>query len=51
MDRLRDALAYNGLTLDTDERLLAGVINGSVSSVELAKAICSARRIRLSVTH
>jgi hypothetical protein len=32
-----DAVAYNGLTLDSDERLLAGVLAGSVSSVELAE--------------
>jgi hypothetical protein len=43
VDRLRDALAFNGLTLDGDERMLAGVLEGSVSSVELAEAICSAR--------
>ncbi len=43
VDRLRDALAYNGLTLDGDERLLAGASDGSVSSVQLAESICSAR--------
>ena len=45
VDRLRDALAYNGLTLDSDARLLAGVLAGDVSSVQLAEAICSARRM------
>jgi len=48
VERLRDALAYNGLTLDGDERLLAGVLDGSVSSVQLAEAICSPRRMGLS---
>jgi hypothetical protein len=40
-DRLRDALAYNGLTLDGDERVLVSVVDGSVSSVDMAEAICS----------
>jgi hypothetical protein len=48
VDRLRDALAYNGLTLDSDDRLLAGVLVGNVSGVELADAICSARRMGLT---
>jgi hypothetical protein len=48
VDRLRDGLAYNGLMLDGDERLLAGVLAGDVSSVELAEAICSARRMGLA---
>jgi hypothetical protein len=47
VDRLRDALAYNGVTLDSNERLLAGALDGSVSSVELAEAICSPRRMGL----
>jgi hypothetical protein len=47
VDRLRDALAYNGLTLDSDDRLLAGVLVGNVSNVQLAKAICSPRRMGL----
>jgi len=47
VDRLRDALTYNGLTLDSDERLLAGVLVGDVSDVELAEAICSPRRMGL----
>jgi hypothetical protein len=41
VDRLRDALAYNGLTLDGDEKLLAGMLTGEVTSEELAEAICS----------
>jgi hypothetical protein len=48
VDRLRDALAYNRLTLVGDERLLAGVLDGSVSSVELAEAICSTRGMGLT---
>jgi hypothetical protein len=48
VDRLRNALAYNGLTLDSDARLLAGVLSGAVSGVELAEAICSARRMTLT---
>jgi hypothetical protein len=40
VDGLRDARAYNRLTLDSDDRLLAGY----VSHVELAGGICSARR-------
>jgi hypothetical protein len=44
VDRLRDALAYNGLTLAGDDRMTAGVLDGSVSSLQLAEAICSARR-------
>jgi len=47
VDRLRDALACNGLTMDSDERLLAGVLAGDVSGVELAEAICSPRRMGL----
>jgi hypothetical protein len=46
VDQLRDLLAHNGLTLDSDERLLAGVLEGSVSSAQLAKAI-SPRRMGL----
>jgi hypothetical protein len=45
-DRLRDALAYNGLNLDGDEKLLARVLSGDVSSVQLAEAICLPRRMR-----
>jgi hypothetical protein len=48
VDRLRDALAYNGLTLDSDERLVAGVLTGNVSDVRLAEAICSPRRMGLT---
>jgi hypothetical protein len=48
VDRLRDALAYNGLLLEGDERLLASVLEGSVSSEQLAESICAARRMRLS---
>ena len=40
VERLRDVLAYNRLTLDGDEALLAGVLQGTVSSVQLAEAIC-----------
>jgi hypothetical protein len=47
VDRVRDALAYDGLMLDSDARLLAGVLSGDVSSVELAEAICSPRRMDL----
>ena len=50
VERLRDVLAYNGLTLDTDERLLASVIDWGVSAVELAEAICSRRRMGLTET-
>lgn len=46
--RLRDALAYNGLTLDGDERLLAGVLEGACPRADLAEAICSPRRMGLS---
>ena len=42
VDRLRDALAFNGLTQDGDERLLAGV-----SAVQLAEAICPPARMWL----
>jgi hypothetical protein len=48
VDRLQDALAYNRLTLDSDARLLAGTLTGDVSSVQLAEAICSTRRMGLS---
>jgi len=48
VDRLRDALAYNRLAMDGDERMLAGVLDGSVSSVELAEAIWSPRRMGLA---
>src|SRR5438132_1238658 len=44
----RGVLAYDGLTLDGDERLLAGALEGSASRVQLAEAICSARRMGLS---
>jgi hypothetical protein len=47
VDRLRDAVAYNGLTLDTDELLLADVLAGDVPSVQLADATCSPRRMGL----
>ena len=47
VDRLRDALAYNGLTLNGDDLLMADVLAGSVSSVQLAEAICSMRRMGL----
>ena len=47
VERLRDALAYNKLTLDSDERMLSGVLDGSMSSEQLAEAICSARRMGL----
>ena len=47
VNRIRDALAFNGLILDGDDRLLAGVLAGNVSSVELAWAICSPRRMGL----
>jgi hypothetical protein len=47
VERLRDVLAHNALTLDGDERLLAGVLDGSVSEVQLAEAICSKRRMGL----
>ncbi len=45
VDRLREALAYNGLALDPDERMFAGVLDGSVSSAELAETICSLERM------
>ena len=48
VERLRDALKYNDLMLDGDERLLAGVLDGSVSSVALAEEMCSMRRMRSS---
>ena len=51
IERLRDALAYNGLLMDGDEALLAGVVDGSVTSVELAEAICSTRGTGLQVVH
>jgi hypothetical protein len=38
----RGALAHNGVTLRGDERLLPGALDGSVSSVELTEAVCSA---------
>jgi hypothetical protein len=47
VDRLRDALAFNRLTLDSDEPLLAGVLAGDVPGVELAEAISSPRRMSL----
>jgi len=46
--RARGALAYNGLALDGDERLVASALDGSVSGVQLAEAVYSARRIRLA---
>ncbi len=48
VDRLRDALAHNTLPLDGDERLVAGVLDGSVSSVQLAEAVCSKQRMGLT---
>lgn len=55
VDRVWDGLTYNGLTLGTDERRLVGVLDGSVSSVELAETICSSRRKgllpRAPITH
>ena len=49
VDRLRDALAHNGPTLDGDERLLTQVLDGSVSSVQFAEAISSMQRMRLPI--
>ena len=48
IERLRNALAYNGLRLDSDDQLLARPLAGEVSSIELAEAICSPRRMGLS---
>jgi hypothetical protein len=47
VERWRDALAYDALTQDGDDRLFAGVLAGEVSSVELAEAIFSASRMGL----
>jgi len=44
IDRLRDALAYNGLTRDGDDRRMSKVFTGEVSSVQLAEALCSVQR-------
>jgi hypothetical protein len=48
VDRLRDALGYNGLMMDSDAKLLLGVRHGTVSSVEVADTICSTQRMGLS---
>jgi len=48
VDRLRDALAHNTLPLEGDERLVAGVLDGSVSSVQLVEAVCSMQRMGLT---
>jgi len=45
--RLREGLAYNDLTLDTDERLFARVMAGEIFGADLAEAICSPRRMEL----
>jgi len=47
VERLRDALAYNGLTLDGDDLLMAQALTGEVSDVQLAEAICSMQRMGL----
>jgi len=49
VERLRDALAFNGLSMDGDATLLAGVLAGGVSAVQLAESICSRTRIGLPV--
>jgi hypothetical protein len=46
-ERLRDALAYNGLTLDGDDLLIARALTGDVSSFQLAEALCSVWRMGL----
>jgi len=47
-----DALAHNGLTLDGDDLLMGQVLAGEASSVQLAEAICSMRRMGLpGMTH
>ena len=49
IDRLRDSLDYHGLTLDGDELLFAGVLDGSVSSEQLTESLCcSVQRVGLS---
>lgn len=48
VDRLRNALKYNGLTLDGDDVLIAGVVTSDVSSEQFAEALCSRRRMGLS---
>ncbi len=45
--KVTDALTYNGLTPDSDERLLAGVLAGDVSDVQVAETICSRERMGL----
>ena len=47
IDRLRDALIENDLSLPDDDQLLAGVLTGSVSSEQFAEALCSMKRIGL----
>jgi hypothetical protein len=50
VDRLRDALSYNGLTLDGDDLLMAQALTGEVSGVQLAEALCSMQRMGLRAT-
>jgi hypothetical protein len=49
VNRLRDALACNGLTLEGDERLLAGVLADRISPEVLAESICSMQRMALTL--
>jgi hypothetical protein len=47
IDRLRNALVENDLSLPGDDQLLAGVLAGNVSSEQFAEALCSMKRIGL----
>jgi hypothetical protein len=47
IDRLRNALLENDLSLPDDDQLLASVLTGNVSSQQLAEALCSMKRIGL----
>lgn len=47
VDRLRNALIENDLSLPDDDQLLAAVLTGNVSSQQFAEALCSMKRIGL----
>ena len=47
IDRLRNALFENDLSLPGDEELLAAVLSGNVSSQQFAEALCSMKRMGL----
>jgi hypothetical protein len=47
IDRLRNALFENDLSLPSDEELFADVLSGNISSQQFAESLCSMKRMGL----